>query len=120
MTVTLDGKTLSVLGWDEGYGSVASQWDQWVSSQYKRKVQLYGCVRTINLGCVEKDVTWANSLVLYFQQKQAAGSAVVLTSTENLRVVSSMNVLVLGVTFNAVTVGTQVIRYFTLNLQEVL
>jgi hypothetical protein len=118
MGVALDGQTLTVLKWTESVALIASQYDQWTSGQCKRKQQVYGIVRTYQLDCVEKDVTWANSMVNCFEQKASAGTALAFTSDLPQRAVSNTNVYVTGVDWSAENLGTQNIRNFTLKLQE--
>jgi hypothetical protein len=50
--------------------------------------------------------------------KASAGTALAFTSDLSVRSVTSTNVYVTGVNFNAENVGTQNIRNFTLTLQE--
>jgi hypothetical protein len=66
------------------------------------------------------DVAWANSLVKYFEEKAAAGTALAFASTLAVRNVSSTNVKITNVGFSAVDVAAQNLRSFSLELQEVL
>jgi hypothetical protein len=118
MTVTLDGKTLTVLSWAESLGIVAPQWNAWVDSAYKRKVLVVGNVLQLTLNCIEQNVSWVNSLVNYFMGKQSAGTAVELVSNEAVRNLDVF-VYVMGVSFSAQNIASQNIRYFALTLQAV-
>jgi hypothetical protein len=118
MGVTLDGQTLNVLKWAESLTLIASQYDQWSNGVCKRKIQVYGVVRSYQLDCVEQNIAWASSLINYFEQKASAGTALAFTSDLSVRAVTSTNVYVTSVNFNAENVGTQNIRNFTLALQE--
>jgi hypothetical protein len=84
----------------------------------KRLMKVYGLFRTYRLDCVEQNVAWASSLVNYFEQKASAGTALAFTSDLSVGAVTSTNVNITGVNFNAENVGTQNIRNFTLILQE--
>jgi len=84
----------------------------------KRALRFSPDFSTIAVARVEQNVAWASSLVNYFEQKASAGTALAFTSDLSVRTVSSTNVYVTGVTFNAENVGTQNIRDFTLTLQE--
>jgi hypothetical protein len=116
--VTLDGKTLNVSGWRESLEPIKSEFDKWESGTCKRKVRVYGYVRVYTLDCVEENVAWASSVVKYFEEKAAAGAVVAFFSDLPVRSVSSTNVQVMGAYFEAVDVGNQNIRSFTLQLQE--
>jgi hypothetical protein len=119
MTVTLDGKTLTVTKWGEGVQPIQSLYDRWSGGVCKRKKHVYGLVRTYTLDCVEKDVAWASSLVNYFEEKASAGTAVAFTSDLPQRTLpANTYVTVESVDFIGENVGTQNIRKFTLQLME--
>lgn len=118
MATTLDGKTLTVTKWGENVQTVASQYDAWVSSAYKRKVKVYGIIRGYSIDCVEQNVVWASSLANYFEQTALNGTSVVFFSDQAVRPVSSVSVYVLNVSWTVENVGGQNIRRFTLTLQE--
>jgi hypothetical protein len=118
MGVTLDGKTLTVMSWGEHTVDAASEWDAWVSGKFKRKLKVYGIIRTYVVDCVEKDVAWASSNANYFEGVQSAGTSVVFFSDLTIRPVSSVNVYVKDVNWTAKNIGTQNIRNFQLTLQE--
>lgn len=118
MGVTLDGKTLTVIGWSEHTIDAASEWDAWVSGQFKRKLKVYGIIRTYVIDCVEKDVVWASSLANYFEGVQSAGTAVVFFSDLTVRPVSSVSIYVKDVSWTVKNIGVQNIRNFQLTLQE--
>ncbi|MCW4045233.1 MAG: hypothetical protein NWE94_06930 [Candidatus Bathyarchaeota archaeon] len=120
MGVTLDGKTLNVTGWRESLEPIKSEFDKWENGTCKRKVRVYGYVRVYALDCIEENVAWASSVVKYFEEKAAAGAVVAFFSDLAVRNVSSTNVQVVGVGFEAVDVGSQNVRSFSLQLQEVL
>jgi hypothetical protein len=118
MGTTLDGQTLTVTKWGEDVTTAASQWDAWSGSSYKRKVKVYGIVRTYTIDCIEKAIAWASSLVNRFETTAANGTTVVFYSDQAVRPVSSVNVYVLKVSWTLENVGGQNIRKFTLTLQE--
>jgi hypothetical protein len=117
MTVTLDGKTLDCKSFGEGAEVVASQWDAWVSSAFKRKVQVRGVVRAWTLDCVENGVAWASSQAKSFEDTAAAGTTVAFVVTDEVRVIST-TVYILAVAIQAADLAGKNIRYFTLTLQE--
>ena len=117
MSVTLDSQSLTVEKWVESLILIMSQFDQWASGVCKRRQVAYGIVRTYRLDCLEQNVTWANSLVNYFEQKASAGTSLALSSSLPIRVVSA-NVYVQGVDWTAENLAGQNIRHFTLTLQE--
>ena len=118
MTVTLDGKTLTVLEWSDNFIGISTKWMSWSSGGAKPKVAAYGYDNTITLHCVENGVTWANSVVPYFRDKMASGAIIVLVSDETVRVFSSANVCVIGVSEDILDIGTNNIRHYALVLQE--
>lgn len=119
MTVTLDGQTLTVTKWIEGILPIQSLYDKWAGGICKRKKMVYGLVRTYQLDCIEQDVTWANSLVNYFEQKAQAGTAVAFTSDLPQRTLpANTYVTVERVDFTCENVGSQNVRKFTLQLME--
>lgn len=119
MSVTLDSQTLNVVNWDESLTPLSTTFDKWENGAAKRKVSVYGYVRTFKLECFEQDVVWASSLVKYFEEKAAAGATLAFVSTLAVRNVSSTNVKITGVGFSAVDVAAQNVRNFSLELQEI-
>jgi hypothetical protein len=115
---TLDGQALTVTKWGENVQTVASNWDAWVSGAYKRKLKVYGIIRTYTVDCVEQNVAWASSLANYFEQTALNGTSVVFFSDQAVRPVSSVSVYVLNVSWTLENIGGQNIRRFTLTLQE--
>jgi hypothetical protein len=120
MSVTLDSQSLNVVNWEEGLTSLSAMWDKWQNGACKRNITVFGYVRTFKLDCVEQDVAWASSLVKYFEEKAAAGTALAFASTLAVRNVSSTNVKITSVGFSAVDVAAQNLRSFSLELQEAL
>jgi hypothetical protein len=118
MGTTLDGQALTVTKWGEDCPAQASQWDAWVNSTWKRKVKVYGIVRTYIIDCVEQAVAWASSLANYFEGKASSGTSVVFYSDQAVRPVNSVSVYVMRVTWTLESVAGQNIRKFTLTLQE--
>ncbi len=118
MGTTLDGQSLTVTKWGEDVSVQASQWDAWSVSSYKRKVKVYGIVRTYIINCVEQAVAWASSIVNRFETTAANGTTVVFFSDQAVRPVSSVSVYVLKVSWTLENIGGQNIRKFTLTLQE--
>jgi hypothetical protein len=120
MSVTLDSQTLNVVNWEENLAPLSTTFDKWENGAAKRKISVFGCIRTFKLDCFEQDVVWASSLVKYFEEKAAAGTALAFASTLSVRNVSSTNVKITNVGFSAVDVAAQNLRSFSLELQEVL
>ena len=118
MGTTLDGQTLNVTDWADGVIAQASQWDAWSGSQYKRKVKVYGIIRTYTITFVENAVAWASSLAKRFEDDAAAGNTVTLFSDTATRPVSSVAVYILAVSFRLSMLGTQNIRKITVTVQE--
>jgi hypothetical protein len=119
MGTTLDGSTLTVTKWSEGVAVQASQWDAWSSSQYKRKVKVYGIVRTYTITFVENNVSWASSLALKFETDAVNGSYVTLYSDSAQRPVNpGVSVYVLGVQFDMENLAGKNVRKITVTVQE--
>ena len=120
MSVTLDSQTLNVVNWKESLVPLSSVFDKWEDGTAKRNIAVFGFVRTFKIDCIEQDVVWVSSLVKYFEEKAAAGTALAFASTLAVRNVSSTNVKIMSVGFSAVDVAAQNLRSFSLELQEVL
>ena len=118
MGTTLDGKALTVTKWGENVQTVASHYDAWVSSAYKRKVKVYGVIRGYSVDCVEQNVDWATSVANYFEAVMLAGNSVILFSDAAVRPVASVAVYVLNVAYTLENLGGKNIRKVTLTLQE--
>jgi len=118
LATTLDGKTLTVTKWGENVQTVASQYDAWVSSTYKRKIKVYGIIRGYSIDCIEQNVDWATSLANYFEAVALAGNSVILFSDASVRPVASVTVYVLNVAYTLENLGGKNIRKVTLTLQE--
>jgi len=118
MGTTLDSLTLIVTKWGEAVSVQASQWDAWSSSTYKRKVKVYGIVRTYTIDCVENAVAWASSQVNHFETTALNGSTVTFYSDQAVRPVSSVSVYVLDVSWTMENIAGKNVRKFTLTLQE--
>lgn len=120
MGTTLDGQSLNILKWAEDVTTIAGQFDSWSSGSGSvvRKLVAYGIIRTYTLDCVEKDIAWASSQVLQFENDASAGTSVTFFSDAALRNVSNVNVKVMGVSVTMEKLGLQNIRYFTVKLQE--
>jgi hypothetical protein len=118
MGTTLDGQSLTVTKWGEDVSVQASQWDAWSGSSYKRKVKVYGIVRTYTVDCIENAVTWASSLVNRFETTAVNGNTVVFSSDQAVRPVSSVSVYVLKVSWTLENIAGKNVRKFTLTLQE--
>jgi hypothetical protein len=118
MTVSLDARNLNVTKWGERVQTVATQYDAWISNAYKRNVRVFGIIRQYIIECVEKDVSWTNSLVNYFEQVAQNGNTVTFYSDETTRPVNNVSVYVLNVSWEMENLGGQNIRKFTLTLQE--
>lgn len=120
MSVTLDSQALNVVNWEENLVPLSSMFDKWDNGTAKRNMTVFGYARTFKIECVEQDVAWASSLVKYFEEKAAAGTALAFASTLAVRNVSSTNVKITRVGFSARDVAAQNLRCFSLELQEVL
>jgi len=118
MGTTLDGSTLTVEKWSEGVTTEACQWDAWSGSIYKRKVKVYGIVRTYTITFLEYNVTWANSLANKYETDAANGNSVTLYSDDVRRPVSSVSVYITGVQFDMENLGGQNVRKVIVTVQE--
>ena len=118
MTTTLDGTTLTVIKWEEGVTTESSQWDAWSGSQYKRKVKVYGIVRTYKITFVENNVAWSSSAALQYENDAAVGNTVILNTTDAWRPVSNVGVYITDVTFTLENLAGQNIRTITVSVQE--
>jgi hypothetical protein len=119
MGTTLDGQSLTVTKWGEDVSVQASQWDAWSGSSYKRKVKVYGIVRTYTVDCIENAVAWASSLANRFETTALNGSTVAFFSDQAVRPVNpSVNVYVLKVSWTLENIAGKNVRKFTLTLQE--
>ena len=123
MTVTIDGKTLNVVGGGitESVKSVGTFLDKWIDEQYWKKAKIIGIVRSWTLECYEKNVAWTNSVAKHLEDKAKSGDAVSFEIDEgNLHSVSATKVYILGVdvSYKKGAKATQFVRYFTVNLQE--
>jgi hypothetical protein len=119
MGTTLDGQNLTVTKWGEDVSVQASQWDGWWQSIYRRRVKVYGIVRTYIIDCIEQDVAWPSSLANRFETTAQNGTMVVFFSDQAVRPVSSVSVYVLRVSWTLENVAGKNVRKFTLTLQEV-
>ena len=117
-STTLDGQTLIVTKWSEDVVVQASNWDGWNSGGYKRKLKVYGIVRTYVLDCIEQNVAWASSIASYFEGVAQNGSSVIFSTNLPVRPVGGASVYVLDVNFTMEKLGTQNVRKVTLRLQE--
>jgi hypothetical protein len=115
---SLDGQSLTVTKWAEDATVQASQWDSWSGTAYKRKVKVYGIVRTYTIDCIESGVAWAQSLANYFENTALSGIPVIFYSSQAVRPVNSVSVYVLDVSWTLENIAGQNIRKFTLTLQE--
>lgn len=115
---SLDGQSLTVTKWGEDAAVQASQWDSWSRASYKRKVKVYGIVRTYTIDCIENAVAWAQSLTNYFENTALNGIPVIFYSNQAVRPVNSVSVYVLDVSWTLENIAGQNIRKFTLTLQE--
>jgi hypothetical protein len=118
MGTTLDGQSLTVTKWGEDVSVQASQWDAWSGSSYKRKLKVYGIVRTYTVDCIENAVAWASSLANRFETTAQNGSTVVFYSDQAVRPVSNVYVYVLKVSWTLENTAGKNVRKFTLTLQE--
>jgi hypothetical protein len=115
---TLDGQNLTVTKWGEDVSVEASQWDAWSGASYKRKVKVYGIVRTYTIDCIENAVAWSSSLANRFEGTALSGNTVVFYSDQAVRPVSSVSVYVVKVSWTLENVAGKNVRKFTLTLQE--
>jgi hypothetical protein len=116
---TLDGRPLTITRWMEDASVQASQWDSWTNSAYKRRIKVYGIVRTYTIDCIEQNILWPLSQTNYFEAVADAGAPVIFYSAQTVRPVDNANVYVLHVSWTIENIGGQNIRKFTLTLQEV-
>jgi len=118
MTITLDTKNLGISSFDENVETFASFTDEWENQEYKKKIKVFGTIKTWQLECFENDIAWSSSVVKHFQDKAKAGNAVVFDINETeMHHVATYNVYILSVVL-AYDRGTPSKRVFTLFLQE--
>jgi len=123
MTVTIDGKTLNVIGGGitESVKPVGTFLDKWINEEYWKKAKIIGTVRSWALECYEKNVAWNSSVAKHLEEKAKTGEAVSFSIDEgSLHSVASTKVYILGVdiSYGKGAKSTQFIRYFTVSLQE--
>jgi hypothetical protein len=119
MTFTIDSYTLNVTDFSEQSQPTASEWDSWENEALALKRFVYGLKRVWSLSCVEKDVAWSSSAALYLRDKLQSGDTVTFTVDEgDLYQLSATSVYVVNVSIEVKLVGSQNIRYFTVQLKE--
>ncbi len=119
MTITLDSKTLNVSSMDENVEVIAVFSDKWENEMYKRKVRVFGTVKTWSLTCFEDNVAWTNSVVKHLQEKAKIGDAVAFVVDEGNAHQINTNVYILGVSLSYAG-GAMAVnhREFSITLQE--
>lgn len=120
--VTLDSVQLNVLNLREGLAARDVQWDAWESSTWKRKVMVYGGLRTWTITAIETETAWTNSQVKRFQEKLRAGNPVSFQLTHGGETLTSCQVYILSleVGYDLGAPEAKKLRQFTLTLQEAM
>ncbi|MEM2128011.1 MAG: hypothetical protein QXH67_07305 [Candidatus Bathyarchaeia archaeon] len=120
--VTLDGVSLKILDMREGLVARDVQWDAWESSTWKRKVTVYGGLRTWTITAYELETPWAESQVKRFQERLKAGDPVSFTLTHAGETLASCNVYILSleVGYDLGAPESKRYRQYTLSLQEAM
>jgi hypothetical protein len=119
MPITLGGYTLPVESIDEDCSGIIIESDAWnnLTLKYQHVTTIVGKTFTWVFSCVERNVSWASSIVPVFK---AAGDTVqVLTSDLPQRIISSLNVKILNVTVSAANDGELFARRFSITVQQV-
>ena len=119
MTITIDGKQLNVTHLSETVEAVTVESDDWRPEGYKRKIRTFGKIKRWTLDCIEKDIAWTNSVANHLQGLAESGTAVSFIVDEGDRHQVNTQVYVLNVQITLELVGSQNIRHFTVQLQEI-
>jgi len=119
MPITIDTKTLNVSNLAEDTEVVAVATDAWESQVYKRKLRLFGIVKSWTIDCFEDGVLWVDSVAKYLQDKAKADTAVNFVISEAGVHDINVDCYVIGVIvkYSATTMSTNH-REFTITLQE--
>jgi len=123
MTVTIDSKTLNVIGGGikENVEVVGTFVDKWINGAYAKEAKIFGTVKSWTLQCYEQNVSWSSSVAKHLQDKAKEGDKVSFSIDEgNLHTVSSTYVYILAVDIDYPkgSKSSQFTRYFTVKLQE--
>jgi hypothetical protein len=118
---TLDGQALNLLSLREGLAARDVQWDAWEDG-WKRKVAVYGGLRTWALTAYEAGVAWADSQVKRFQEKLKAGEPLSFNLTHGGETIANCSVYILSleVAYDQGAPESKRYRMFTLTLQEAM
>ncbi|MEM3383843.1 MAG: hypothetical protein QXF43_04175 [Nitrososphaerales archaeon] len=119
MTITIGTKTLNVREMNESMEVVAIFTDKWENEQYKRKVRVYGTIRTWTLSCFEDDVNYADSAFKYLQDQAKIGNVLSFVVDEGQAHQINTYVYIMSITLTHSPASTAVNhREFTIALQE--
>lgn len=120
--VNLDGVSLKILSIKEGLTARDVQWDTWEEDRWKRRVAVYGGLRTWTLTAYESETAWADSQVKRFQEKLRAGEPVSFTLTHAGETLVSCQVYILSleVGYDLGAPESKRYRQYTLSLQEAM
>lgn len=118
---SLDGVELKILSIREGMAARDVQWDAWEDG-WKRKVAVYGGLRTWTITAYEAETQWADSQIKRFQLKLKAGEPVSFNLTHGGETLTSCQVYILGleVGYDQGAPESKRYRQYTLTLQEAM
>lgn len=120
MTFTIDTYSLTVTDFTETSQPVSTEWYTWENEQLKTKRFTYALKRVWEIGGIEKDIAWTNSVIKYLQEKMSAGETVTLSASEGDRYsLSQTSVHVERLEFDMTLEGMQNIRRYRMTLKEV-
>ena len=83
MTVTLDGKSLTISSLDDGNEAVESMKDKWVDEELRRAIHIFGAPQAWMVKCYERDVAWADSTAKHLTEVIGLGNSVVFRVDED-------------------------------------
>lgn len=123
MTVTIDGKTLNVVGGSlmDNTKAVGSFVDQWKNETYGKRAKIIGSVNALTFMCYEDNVDWDVSVAKYLKGKVRVDEAVTFSmDLGNMHAIDSTYVTILDVTvtYKQGATETNFVRFFALKLQE--
>lgn len=117
--IQLDGKTLNVSHLTENMDAVATETDAWENEQYKKKLRVFGVVKTWALECYEENIAWNDSAVKHLQTKAKSGDAVSFVVDEGNIHQVNCNVYILSVNLTYEG-GIPSHRIFSISLHEAM
>jgi hypothetical protein len=114
--IRLGTKTLNVSSMDENIEIIATHSDKWENETYKRKVNVFGIVRSWNLRCYEDNVDYNNSAFKYLQDQAKQGNVLSFIIDED-QINTSVYILGLSLSYSPSMMATNH-REFSIIIQE--